>query len=101
MAIVHHRFERGGGLSVAIKKEKKKENVKRGGGGEEAALPIRIKMHSRRVFVEQTTDALSGGERRTPALDSSSGFQNFLQVVERRAAVVASRSGQRENIITA
>lgn len=100
MAIVHHRFERGGGLSVAIKKEKKEENVKRGGGGEEAALPIRIKMHSRRVFVEQTTDALSR-ERRTPALDSSSGFQNFLQVVERRAAVVASRSGQRENIITA
>lgn len=101
MAIVHHRFERGGGLSVAIKKEKKEENVKRGGGGgEEAALPIRIKMHSRRVFVEQTMDALSR-ERRTPALDSSSGFQNFLQVVERRAAVVASRSGQRENIITA
>lgn len=33
------------GLPVAIER-KGKENIKRGGGEEEAALPIRVKMHS-------------------------------------------------------
>ena len=64
------------GLPVAIER-KGKENIKRGGGEEEAALPIRVKMHScllsGRCFTRER-------ERRTPALDSSSGFQNFLSV---------------------